>query len=241
MDAGVYRYQSPQWRSRILTRPLAEIALHDIRIDAWLHDMATLLGLDDPAVGLQECISCHLWYLGGTSQSIPVFIARRLLDVSSDALESAVSDPKWGGRGMVLVHERPATLSPGVREVRAMSEFVHRQQDGLRFDHAAFDRALRALVAPSRMPEREQYFEGEVLKLPHFVQEIRLSPERAKVIHEMWGRDGTLPPLKTWNEVNLRANTGYSSFADAFEWNGLSWKDFFDREAHGKYRLRRNP
>jgi hypothetical protein len=57
----------------------------------------------------------------------------------------------------------------------------------------------------------------------------------------MWGQDGAPPPINSWAEANLNANTGYTSFDDAFAWDRLKWTDFFERISHGKYRLRRNP
>ena len=63
-DAGVYRYRSPQWRSRILSRPLSEIALHDFRVDAWLHDLGKWIGLEEPCPTDQTRIPGHLWHLG---------------------------------------------------------------------------------------------------------------------------------------------------------------------------------
>ncbi len=245
-DAGVYRYRSPQWRSRILTRPLAEIALHDFCVDAWLHDLAEWIGLEKADVKAQARIPQHLWHLGDfrvgkSTEPAPVLIARRLASVSPEALSSVLADPAWGRRGIVLMREQSSLPLPGVHEARALSEFIGPQQGGGQFDSAAFARVLRSLATPSPVSEPEQFWDGHLLKLPHFEGVKSLADERAKIINEMWGSDGSPPPIKKWVEANEIANTGYSSFADAFDWDGLTWKDFFSRESHGKYRLRRNP
>lgn len=245
-DAGMYRYRSPQWRSRILARPLSEIALYDFRVDAWLHDLGKWIGLEDPCPKDQTRIPGHLWHLGDfrvckTTEPAPVLIARRLQVVSTETLSSVLTDPAWGRRGVVLTRERPDLPLPGVHEARAFSDFIGTPEGDDRFDSAAFVRVLRSLAAPSPVSEPEQFWDGHLLKLPHFDGVKSLADERAKIINEMWGSDGSPPPIKKWIEANEIANTGYSSFADAFDWDGLTWKDFFSRESHGKYRLRRNP
>ena len=245
-DAGVYRYRSPQWRSRIMTRPLTEIALHDFCVDAWLHDLAEWIGMENADVKAQARIPHLLWHLGDfrvgkTAEPAPVLIARRLASASPEALSSVLADSAWGRRGIVLMRERPCLPLPGIHEARELSDFIATQEGDGRFDSAAFVRVLRSLAAPSPVSEPEQSWDGHLLKLPHFDGVKSLADERAKIINEMWGSDGSPPPIKKWVEANEIANTGYSSFADAFDCDGLTWKDFFSRESHGKYRLRRNP
>lgn len=139
------------------------------------------------------------------------------------------------------MRERPSRPLPGVHVARSLSDFIGPQDGGDQFDSAAFVRVLRSLVAPSPVSEPEQSWDGRLLKLPHFYEVESLADERAKLINEMWGSNGLQPPIKKWVEANEIANTGYSSFDDAFEWDGLTWKDFFKRVSHGKYQLRRNP
>ena len=142
-DAGVYRYRSPQWHSRILTRPLAEIALQDFCVDAWLHDLAAWIGVENADVKAQARISHHLWHLGDfrvgkTTEPAPVLIARRLANASSEALSSVLADASWGRRGIVLMRERPSLPLPGVHEARALTEFIGPLEGGAQFDSASF-------------------------------------------------------------------------------------------------------
>jgi len=46
-DAAVYRYRSPQQRSRTVERPLANIALYALQVDAWVTDLASLVGIEE--------------------------------------------------------------------------------------------------------------------------------------------------------------------------------------------------
>ena len=124
--------------------------------------------------------------------------------------------------------------------MRALDEFV-RVDDGQDvFDASAFDRVLRGYVTPSGVPEPLQFFQGNRLKLPHFAASRELSPERAKIIKQMWGVEGKAAPEMSWAEVNGIANTGYQSFDDAFG-GKAEREDVIDLVKRGKYRVRRNP
>lgn len=245
-DAGVYRYRSPQWRSRILARPLSEIALYDFRVDAWLHDLGKWIGLEEDSPKDQARIPGHLWHLGDfrvckTTEPAPVLIARRLHAVSPDTLSSVLADPAWGRRGVVLTRERPDLPLPGVHEVRALSDFIGTPEGEDRFDSAAFVRVLRSLTPSSASDERLQYLDGNDLKLPHLGAAIRLSPARVRIVKACWGTDGFVPPVVTWAETKIAAHSSYQSFDDAFRDGKLKREDIFELVEHGKYRLRRNP
>ena len=245
-DAGVYRYRSPQWHSRILTRPLAEIALQDFCVDAWLHDLAAWIGVENADVKAQARISHHLWHLGDfrvgkTTEPAPVLIARRLANASSEALSSVLADASWGRRGIVLMRERPSLPLPGVHEARALTEFIGPLEGGAQFDSASFIRVLRSLTPPSASDQRTQYLDGQDLLLPHFETVVRLSPARARIVKATWGTDGYPSPIVTWAEIKIAAHSSYQSFDDAFRDGKLMREDVFDLIDHGKYRLRRTP
>ncbi len=245
-DAGVYRYRSPQWRSRILTRPLSEIALHDFCVDAWLHDLCEWIGLVKPSAKAQARIHGHLWHLGDfrvceTAATAPVLVARRLQFISPEVLLSVLADPAWARRGIVLMHERSSQPLLGIHEARALSEFIGKQEGRDQFDSAALARVLRSLMPPGASEERTQYLDGDDLKLPHFESASRLSPARARIVKASWGTDGYPPPVVTWAEIKVNAHSSYQSFDDAFRDGKLKREEVFDLVEHGKYRLRRNP
>ena len=80
-DAAVYRYRSPQQRSRTVERPLADIALYTFQVDAWLADLASLIGIEDRRRSdRRHRVPGHLWHLGEvriacTHDFAPVFVA----------------------------------------------------------------------------------------------------------------------------------------------------------------------
>ena len=246
-DAGVYRYRSPQWRSRILARPLSEIALYDFHVDAWLHDLGKWIGLEEDSPKDQTRIPGHLWHLGDfrvctTAEPAPVLIARRLQFALPEALSSVLADPAWGRRGVVLMRERPSLPLPGVHEARAFSEFIGPQKGNGQFDSAAFVRVLRSLTPPSASDQRTQYLDDQDLLLPHFETVVRLSPARARIVKASWGTDGYPSPIVTWAEIKIAAHSSYQSFDDAFkDCKDMEREDVFDLIDHGKYRLRRTP
>ena len=245
-DAGVYRYRSPQWHSRILTRPLAEIALQDFCVDAWLRDLAEWIGLETADVKAQARIPHQLWHLGDfrvgkATEPAPVLIARRLASASPEALSSVLVDPAWARSGVILMRERPLLPLPGIHEARALSEFIGPQEGGGQFDSASFVRVLRSLTPPSASDQRTQYLDGQDLLLPHFETVVRLSPARARIVKASWGTDGYPSPIVTWAEIKIAAHSSYQSFDDAFRDGKLMREDVFDLIDHGKYRLRRTP
>jgi hypothetical protein len=242
----VYRYRSPQWHSRILTRPLAEIALQDFCVDAWLRDLAEWIGLETADVKAQARIPHQLWHLGDfrvgkATEPAPVLIARRLASASPEALSSVLVDPAWARSGVILMRERPLLPLPGIHEARALSEFIGPQEGGGQFDSASFVRVLRSLTPSSASDQRTQYLDGQDLLLPHFETAIRLSPARARIVKASWGTDGYPSPIVTWAEIKIAAHSSYQSFDDAFRDGKLMREDVFDLIDHGKYRLRRTP
>ena len=246
-DAGVYRYRSPQWHSRILTRPLAEIALQDFCVDAWLRDLAEWIGLETADVKAQARIPHQLWHLGDfrvgkATEPAPVLIARRLASASPEALSSVLVDPAWARSGVILMRERPLLPLPGIHEARALSEFIGSQEGGGQFDSASFVRVLRSLTPSSASDQRTQYLDGQDLLLPHFETAIRLSPARARIVKASWGTDGYPSPIVTWAEIKIAAHSSYQSFDDAFkDCKDMDREDVFNLIDHGKYRLRRTP
>lgn len=245
-DAAVYRYRSPQQRSRTVERPLADIALHALQVDAWVTDLASLVGIEDRRRSdRQHRVPGHLWHLGevriaGTHDFAPVFVVRAWERAPAAAMTLALSDPIWPRGGIVLRHQRDPVGLPRDHVMRGLDEFV-RVDDGQDvFDASAFDRVLRGYVTPSGAPEPVQFFQGNRLKLPHFSESRELSVERAKIIKQMWGAEGKAAPEMSWADVNRIAATGYQSFDDAF--GGVpAREDVIAKAGRAKYRVRRNP
>lgn len=245
-DAAVYRYRSPQQRSRTVERPLANIALYALQVDAWVTDLASLVGIEDRRRSdRQHRVPGHLWHLGevriaGTHDFAPVFVGRAWERAPATEMTLALIDPIWPRGGIVLRHQRDPVELPRDHVMRGLDEFV-RVDDGQNvFDASAFDRVLRGFVTPSGAPEPVQFFQGHRLKLPHFSESRELSAERAKIIKQMWGAEGKAAPEMSWADVNRIAATGYQSFDDAFD-GKTEREEVIDLVRRGKYRVRRNP
>lgn len=244
-DAAVYRYRSPQQRSRTVERPVAGIALYALQVDTWLTDLASLVGIEERRRSdRRHRVPGHLWHLGeiriaGTHDFAPVLVVRTWERAPAAEMTSMLSDPIWPRGGIVLRHQRDSVELPRDHVMRGLHEFV-RVDDGQDvFDASAFDRVLRGFVTPSGAPEPVEYFQGNRLKLQHFFESRELSAERAKIIKQMWSADGKAAPEMSWAEVNRIANTGYQSFDDAFG-GKVEREDVIDLVRRGKYRVRRN-
>lgn len=245
-DAAVYRYRSPQQRSRTVERPLADIALYALQVDVWLNDLASLIGIDDRRCSNHRPrVPGHLWHLGdirvvGTHDFAPVFVVRAWERAPATEMTSTLSDPIWPRGGIVLRHQRGSVELLRDHVMRGLHEFV-RVDDGQDiFDASAFDRVLRGFVTPLGEPEPLQFFQGNRLKLPHFSESREISAERVKIIKQMWGVEGRSAPEMSWVEVNRIANTGYQSFDDAFG-GKAEREDVIVKSGRAKYRVRRNP
>ena len=245
-DAGVFRYRNPQQRSRIVTRPLSDIVLYALRIDTWLTDLCSLIGIEQRQLSQQRtCVPGHLWHIGnariaGTHDFAPVFVGRLWERAPASETTAGLCDTAWPRGGVLLRHRPSSDILPRDHVMRNLHDFV-RVEDGQDvFDASALDRVLRGFVTINGIPEPEQFLQGDRLKLPHFVKSRELAPERAKIIKAMWGDVGKAPPEMSWAEVNGLANTGYQSFDDAF--GSLEARgDVIEKARRARYRVRRNP
>lgn len=245
-EAGTFSYTPPGYRSRKLTQALEEIAVYSFNVQAWLDDLAGLIGIEPRDRARQPArVPDHLWHLGearvdGSDDRVPVFVARLWERTPVEALRAVLEDPIWPCGGIVLVL-RPVAAEPWhVHAPRVLSDFIGPDDLGhARFDAPAFERVLRSRLASS-VPEPEQFLQGLRLRLPHFKQSRELSPERAKILKAMWGVEDKAPPELSWVEVNALANTGYQSFDDAFG-GAAAREDVIEKAQRARYRVRRKP
>jgi hypothetical protein len=244
--AGLFRYRSPQQRSRIVTRPLSDIVLYALRIETWLTDLCSLIGIEPRHLSQQRTrVPDHLWHLGdvriaGTHDFAPVFVGRLWERVPIAEAKTVLCDPVWPRGGVVLRHRSSAENLPRDHVMRSLSDFV-RVEDGQDiFDANAFDRVLRGFVVAGGEPEPDQFFQGNRLKLPNFLASRELSSERARIIKAMWGTTGKAPPEMSWANVNRLANTGYQSFDDAFG-GSKARSEIIEKIDRARYRVRRHP
>lgn len=245
-DAGRYTYRSPQ-NGRTVAQPLADIALYSILMDSWLSDVAVLIGIEHHHRSTNICrIQNHLWHLGeqriaGTHDFAPVFVGRAWSHAPQDKTTAVLANAAWTRGGVVLRPRHADATLPRDHAMRGLDEFVRVVNGADEFDTEAFDRVLRGYVTAVGEAEPVQFLRGQRLKLPHFTESVELSEARAKIIKQMWGTDGSPPPVMSWAEVNgaVTVNTGFQSFDDAF--GGKSAREeVIGLVKRGKYRVRRN-
>lgn len=242
--AGCYFYYSPSRRSLRVSRPLSDIALYRVAVDRWLDDLTTLIGIRPIHQSRhRQRIEHHLWHLGDlrfddSRRMYPIFLVLRPHLLSMEALTAVLTDPIWPDPGLVLVDDAQGIALPGPHAVRGLSELGWvNDDDEIVFDHLTLERLLNNA---SSGEEPEQFFKGSKVKLPHFPKARELSDKQIKVIKALWGDAGRPPPEMRWADVNLEANTGYSSFDDAFG-SAETREDFLQKIRYGVYQLRRKP
>lgn len=246
-EVRTFSYDSPACRSRKITRPLSEIAIYAFNVEAWLDDLAKLIGIEPRQMPNRRVqMPNHLWHLGnvriaGTHDFAPVFVGRLWERTSDSEVTSVLCDPIWPRGGVLLRHRPTGNELPREHVMRGLCDFVRVDEEGHDvFDTSAFDRVLRGFVTPRGTREPPQFLQGNRLKLPPFPNSRELSPERVKIIKVMWGVEGKAPPEMSWAEVNVLANTGYQSFDDAF--GGVDAREeVIEKAGRARYRIRRNP
>lgn len=245
-ETGRFSYRSLQ-NGRLVAQPLADIALYSIQMDSWLADLAALFGIEDRRRSTNQCCTPdHLWHLGeqriaGTHDFAPVFVGRAWSRAPQDKTHAVLADAVWPRAGVVLRPRRSDASLPRDHAIRGLDEFVRVVNGADEFDTDAFDRVLRGYVTAVGVPEPVQFFNGTRLKLPHFTASMELSDARAKIIKQMWGTEGSAPPVMSWAEVNgaVTVNTGFQSFDDAFGGKAAR-EEVIELVKRGKYRVRRD-
>ncbi|MDP3651160.1 MAG: hypothetical protein Q8R67_05685 [Rhodoferax sp.] len=243
--AGVFRYRSPQQRSRIVARPLSEIVLYALRIDTWLNDLCKLISIEPRHLSQQRTrVPDHLWHLGdariaGTHDFAPVFVGRSWERAPDSEVTSVLCDPAWPRGGVLLRHQPIRDDLPRDHVMRGLNDFV-RVEDGQDvFDASAFDRVLRGFVTVSGEPELPQFLQGTRVKLPHFEKSRLVSDTRASILKVMWGEADKTPPAMKWTEVKSKVDCGYRSFDEAFGDKATREEYLILIKAGGHYQVRR--
>jgi len=245
-DAGVFRYRSPQQRSRIVTRPLSDIVLHTFLMDTWLTDLCSLIGIEPRQLSQHRTrVPDHLWHLGnariaGAHDFAPVFVGRLWERAPASETTPVLCDSIWP-RGGVLLRHRPSSDSlPRDHVMRSLSDFICVQDGQDSFNASAFDRVLRGFVTASSDDEPVQFLQGSRVKLPHFEKSRLVSDTRAAILKFMWGVEGKTPPAMKWAEVKFKLDCGYRSFDEAFGDKVTREEYLILAKAGGHYQVRRN-
>jgi len=240
-DSGVFRYRSPGQRSRVITRPLAEIALYAVNVEAWLDELTDAFGIEPSRRARKPTlIANHFWHLGDvriarSHDFAPIYVARRLQDCSADWRDSLI-DRIRPGQGIVLSAGKAKECLPNGHQVRALDELLFDGPEGVSLDTAALDRLLVGPPADAANPD--EYFDGRTgaLKLLHMEQARIFDGIQKKVIALFWKERHTAG-LK-WT-ADVRAQTNCAKDPDSVFGKG-AWQAWLERvpDSRGFYRLR---
>lgn len=238
-SSNTFSFRSPGLRSRILTRPLSEIALYAINMEAWMDEIADLLGIEPSRrARKREVIKEHLWHLGDirygcTHQFAPIYVARRL-DASAQDWNKALLDLKRPSQGIVLTAFDIDIDLPNSHQACCIDRLVLNTDDGFVYDVELLNRLLKGMAAGADDPD--EYFDhksGE-LKLACIAEpKIFIGKQRA-VIEMLW-KARNQHGVK-WADLMTRTGCG----KDPYSVFGTDWDKWLERlsSQRGHYRLR---
>jgi hypothetical protein len=238
-DNNTFSFRSPGLKSRILTRPLSEITLYVINMDAWMDEISDLLGIEPSRrARKREVIKEHLWHLGdirygGTHQFAPIYVARRL-DASAQDWNKALLDAKRPSQGIVLTAFDIDIDLPNSHQACCIDRLVINTADGLVCDVELLNRLLKGMAAGADDPN--EYFDqksGE-LKLACIVEPKIFSGKQRAVIEMLW-KARSQHGVK-WADLVMRTGCG----KDPDSVFGIEWERWLERISgqRGYYRLR---
>jgi hypothetical protein len=242
--AEVYRYQNPQRRRHTVVAPLWEVTHYNVCIDKWLDDLSDFIGIEPSRKSIKrEQLAGHLWHLGevrvgSTHRFAQVYIARRSQDQIRDQIKAVLDDKVDPGNGILFVDKVSNPKLFGEHIERCLADLVEFDGNQSTFNRQALDRILMRYASIRAENTPDEYFDGNLLKLAHIAQPLKLTDEQFKIVSQMWGSPDKNPPVRPWAEANEAAKTGYQSFEDAF--GSAAKRDLvFQRVGRGKYRIRR--
>ncbi|MBA3058754.1 MAG: hypothetical protein KJ614_09910 [Gammaproteobacteria bacterium] len=224
----------------IVTRPLAEITIFTINVDAWLDEISTLFCIEPSKVAWRrELIQGHLWHLGdlrvsGSSRFVPLYVSRRSKMCPME-WDQNLRDLERSSHGIVLVTDsKTSTNLPNHHQVRELDALLTDVTNVVTLKSDVLDRMLRGVPADAT-DDRDRYNElTGVLKLRCMATEKTFTGEYQKSVIALFWRERHQLSLK-WSEV--RSSTDCGKDPDSVFGKG-EWQAWIERVAFGKYRLR---
>lgn len=238
-DRQTYCYQSPGCRGRIVTRPLSDITIYAINLDAWMDEICDLLEIEpSQRARNREVIADHLWHLGNvrvgnTHRRAPIYLARRMNATDQD-LRQALLSAKRPGQGIVLTaHDLDMEL-PNSHQTCGIDRLIVNSGDGFSYDTELLHRLLKGVAADADDPD--EYFDADTgeLKLACVAEPKTFKGKQKDVITMFW-KARQQHSLK-WSEVTTRTSCG----KDPDSVFGPDWSTWLERikDQRGHYRLR---
>ena len=237
-DQQTYSYRSPGCRGRLVTRPLSDITLYAINLDAWMDDVCTVLQIEpSQRARSREVITDHLWHLGNirvgnTHRHAPVYLARRM-NASDQELRQALLSAMRPGQGVVLTAHDVDTGLPNSHQTCGIDRLLVNAGEGITYDADLLQRLLKGTAADADDPE--EYFDSDTgeLKLA-CVGDPKMFKGMQKNVIAMFWKARQQHSLK-WSEVVTRTRCG----KDPDNVFGPEWSTWLERieNQRGYYRL----
>ena len=238
-DRQTYCYQSLGCRSRVVTRPLADITLYAVNIDAWMDEICDVLEIEpSQRARSRNLIADHLWHLGNvrvgnTHRHAPVYLARGMHAADQD-LRQALLNVKRPSQGIVLTaHDLDIEL-PNSHQTCGIDRLLVNSGDGITYDTELLDRLLKGVAVDADDPD--EYFDADTgeLKLACVAEPKTFKGKQKDVIAMFW-KARQQHSLK-WSEVVTRT----SCQKDPDSVFGSEWSRWLERieGQRGHYRLR---
>jgi hypothetical protein len=236
-DAGTFSYTVPGYRPCKLTQALEEIAVYSFNVQAWLDDLAGLLGIEPARRARRSTvIESHLWHLGdlrvGRSHRFAPIYVGRLLEKCDEDWRAALQDPIRPPQGIVLAMRIIDAHVPSAHQVRALVDLLLYEQDGYSCDLEMLERLLQG-PRPEGDEPGEFFDEGTgTLRLSHMAAPRSFIGIQKQVIALFW-KERQQPHLK-WSEVKIRVDCGKD--LDTVFGKGV-WAEWIQHVGRGLYRL----
>jgi len=237
-----YSYRRLDGLTAIVTRPLAEITIYSINVDAWLDEITTLFCIEPSKVTRRrELIQGHLWHLGdlrvsGSSRFVPLYVSRRSKMCLME-WDQNLRDLERSSHGIVLVTDsKTSTNLPNHHQVRELDALLTDVTNVVTLKSDVLDRMLRGLPDDAT-DDRDRYNElTGVLKLRCMATEKTFTGECQKSVIALFWRERHQLSLK-WSDV--RSSTDCGKDPDSVFGKKI-WKEWLERieGGHGQYRLR---
>ena len=234
-----YSYQSPGFRGRVVTRPLADITLYAINLDAWMDEVCKVLEIEpSQRARSREIITGHLWHLGNirvgnTHRHAPVYLARRM-NASDQELRQALLSAMRPGQGVVLTAHDVDTGLPNSHQTCGIDRLLVNAGEGITYDADLLQRLLKGTAADADDPE--EYFDSDTgeLKLA-CVGDPKMFKGMQKNVIAMFWKARQQNSLK-WSDVVTQTRCQ----KDPDSVFGTKWSIWLERieGPRGHYRLR---
>ena len=238
-DRQTYCYQSPGCRGRVVTRPLADITLYAVNIDAWIGEICDLLEIEpSQRAPSRELIADHLWHLGNirvgnTHRRAPIYLARHMNAADQD-LRQALLSAKRPSQGIVLTAHDVDLDLPNSHQACWVGHLLLESSEGVRCDTELLQRMLKGSAADA--DDRDEYFDNDTgeLKLACMAEPKIFKGKQRAVITQFW-KARAQSGMK-WSDVIERTGCG----KDPDSVFGSKWTAWLERieGQHGHYRLR---